>query len=98
MAAKDRMKVCSCGHPNPPENISCENCFTDLTGKYGTSTSTGQLVHMGQLTRLAEDTNYRIRRLTLHMWLIIAVIVGWRVVATVMEVGGPNILLSWLLP
>ncbi len=98
MAAKDKMTVCSCGHPNPAENISCENCFTDLSGKYGTSTSTGQLALMAQLTRLGEDTNYRIRRLTLHMWLIIAVIVGWREVASVMEVGGPNILLSWLLP
>ncbi len=98
MAISDRMQICSvCGHPNDPDNVSCESCYADLSGNFKGDTGPGQLALLTKMLGEARRTNKRLGQLTLSLWLIFALFVAWTVAAGLMGVGGPAEFFRWPL-
>lgn len=96
MPVKDRLIICpTCGEVNPSENVSCQSCLGDLTGKQSSHTGQSQLAQLYRLVKQVETTNRRLGFLTVSLWLIFALFVSWTVIAGIMGVGGPAALFHW---
>ena len=96
MPVKDRLIICpTCGEVNSSDNVSCDSCLGDLTGKQSSHAGQSQLAQLYRLVRQAETTNRRLGFLTFSVWLIFAMFVAWTVVAGIMGVGGPAALFRW---
>ena len=97
MAKKDRLLMCpACGEVNAADNVSCRVCLASLTGdKPAASASISQLAHLAQLVKRVEATNRKLNVLIGSIWLIVALFVGWTIVAAIMGVGGPAALFRW---
>jgi hypothetical protein len=96
MPVKDRLIICpTCGEVNPSENVSCQSCLGDLTGKQSSHTGQSQLAQLYRLVKQVETTNRRLGFLTVSLWLIFALFVSWTVIAGIMGVGGPAVLFHW---
>ena len=96
MAVKDRLVICpTCGEVNSSDNVSCNSCLGDLTGKQSSHAGQSQLAQLYRLVKQVETTNRRLGFLTFSLWLIFALVVAWTVVAGIMGVGGPAALFHW---
>lgn len=96
MIGKKQLVVCpTCGEVNSPDNVSCQSCLGDLTGKQRSHSGQSQLAQLHRLVSRVETTNRRLNFLIASIWLIFALFVAWTVTAGILGVGGPGALFHW---